>query len=188
LNFTNIIDLNQEGAIDKTGGYYDFYERMYYKDFQLSNFFCHDNRFLVHFNKSVSVRGRNFNGELGLGNITFETPVIKINPNLQNIIKFECGRSHSLALNISGAYSFGNNKVIIKINNMSMVSIFYHKGQLGIGNFENQYLPVKIHTNFEVVDVFAFSDSSFLLNKNGKVFAFGRCMVIFVFQKGKILL
>ncbi len=53
---------------------------------------------------------------------------------------------------------------------------------MGTGQKENQFLPIKINTNKEIVDIYANKFNSYLIDKIGRVYAFGECTVIFYFK------
>jgi RCC1 and BTB domain-containing protein len=105
--------------------------------------------------------GYNTDGEIGCGNTAHQLTPIKINGfDGKKIASIACGGGHSLALTESGSvYSWGWNPY----------------GQLGVGNYKNELIPVKIILNDSqiVKTITCGYDHSLLLTIDGDVYAFG---------------
>lgn len=113
-------------------------------------------------NGNVYMQGSNEYGQSGLGeNITSVSEPTRI-PNIQKIKKVALGQFHSSAISESNdVYMFGYNS----------------NGQLGIGNYNNQYTPEVLNPdtfdNEKVIDVALSDNGSYFLTENNNIYTCG---------------
>lgn len=89
-------------------------------------------------NQEVYSCGDNDSGQLGRTTEKEVSAELKIIPNLSNIIRIECGESHSKCIDISkDLFVFGNNSF----------------GQLGLGHDKNQLTPLRNPFLSNIVDI-----------------------------------
>jgi alpha-tubulin suppressor-like RCC1 family protein len=130
----------------------------------LKNICLGDSHSLILSNKgSVYSFGSNAYGQLGVGDFSNRNTPTLI-PNLTNIVQISTRFKHSLLLDNNGKiYSFGDNS----------------RGQLG---FASEIKYVNIPTlipktqHFNIIQIAVGDNHSLLLDKNGKVYAFGNNM------------
>jgi alpha-tubulin suppressor-like RCC1 family protein len=103
--------------------------------------------------------GANTNGRLGDNSTTNRlSPTLVNNALLTNVTSVAAGLSHSLAIDGNGAaWAWGYNAA----------------GQLGIGNTNQQLVPVAISSLADLVSVAAGQSSSFALKADGTVWSWG---------------
>jgi alpha-tubulin suppressor-like RCC1 family protein len=110
----------------------------------------------------VYAAGRNSNGNLGLGDTIDRNTFTEVTSlDGKNITTIAAGLLHSLALSDDGkVYAAGRNNL----------------GQLGLDNITNSYTFTEISSlsDKNITAVAAYSDSSFALSHNGKVYAAGK--------------
>lgn len=100
--------------------------------------------------------GKNTNGQLGLGDTNNRNEPEKIE-TVEEIIDITTGQNHTILLGKSGkVYSFGVNG----------------KGQLGTGNTTTYKNPIVLKIE-NIEKVIAKENTSFAINKDGKVYAWG---------------
>ena len=105
----------------------------------------------------VWVQGSNSFGELGLGYIGMVSEYTLISSLKNKILKVASGSGHALFLDI-------HNNVWVSGSNSN--------GQLGLGNFNNQLVPVKI-PNIKAKEIACGSEHSLLIDLNNNVLSFG---------------
>jgi alpha-tubulin suppressor-like RCC1 family protein len=87
-------------------------------------------------------------------------------------IQIASGAVHSLILNSNGnVFSFGRNIVIL--------SLMLKDGQLGLGDYDDINIPTLISSLDNIIQISTGSSHSMVLNRNGRVYAFGLNNVIF---------
>lgn len=100
--------------------------------------------------------GGNWNGQLGIGNMTDSTVPQKV--DLHNIIDVAAGQAHSLAVAFDGTvYAWGLNSY----------------GQLGDGTITNSNVPVQVKIIKNAVQVSAGNDTSMARTEDGKLYTWG---------------
>lgn len=117
--------------------------------------------FLSHVGTLFSV-GENNNGQLGQGNVKCLTTPIEV-PNISHVTQLSAGEEHVLALDQFGkVWGFGCNK----------------SAQLATGDARNRLLPAvcNLIEKKQFVHVSAGKSSSFILDRNGRLFSFGDCV------------
>ncbi|PQE03831.1 ran exchange factor prp20 pim1 protein [Rutstroemia sp. NJR-2017a BBW] len=106
---------------------------------------------------------RGADGPMGFTKDVKKSPIPMLIPKLKNIVKLAAGNNHFLALDKKGAvYSWGAGE----------------HNQLGRRIVERTRLNALVPTEFglpkgAIVDIFAGSEHSFALHKNGKVYSWG---------------
>ena len=110
-------------------------------------------------NQEVYSCGSNDSGQLGRYiDQRFASSFKKIE-NLSEIIRIECGYSHSLCIdNYDSLYVFGDN--------------FY--GQLGLGDTEPRSTPVKHPSLSNIIDISSKGFHAFTKTSNNEIYTFGR--------------
>ena len=152
--------------------------------------------------------GRNYYGQLGIGNTENQSSPIKVNgiTNVEEIYrkgastfaKTNTGEVYAWGKNNEGQLGIGNKEnqnIPVKVSNLSNVDNIYvcfggygfaqlnsgevyawgknDKGQLGIGNTEDQSIPVKINELANVEEIYMNSSSIYAKTKTGEVYAWG---------------
>ena len=106
----------------------------------------------------IYIWGDNTFGQLGLGDNDDRNIPHKLNLCNHCIISVSCGCMHTMALTINGIlYSWGSNCY----------------GQLGLGNFDDQYLPQQISLQESIISISCGPSHTCILTKNGKLYGWG---------------
>merc|ERR1712000_551505 len=78
--------------------------------------------------------------------------------NLSEITRIECGYSHSICVDVANdLYLFGCNG----------------NGQLGLGDTENRYKPIKHPSLSNIIDISKRGNHTFIKTSNNEIYAFG---------------
>ena len=152
-------------------------DNKYYKQLLISDGFASEHSFILVNNKEIYCVGRNHYGQLGINKKTYAEPypILINNPILikANIISIKCGYEHSLFLTLKGIlFGCGNNK----------------NGQIGVGKpiqkchsiteikrFQNRWNnSATIFSNVVIKKIACTRRTSFCLDENGRLFAFGQ--------------
>ena len=109
-------------------------------------------------NQTVYSCGSNYSGQLGRNkNIKFSSN-LKVIKNLFEIVRIECGASHSLCIDIyNNIYVFGYN----------------YFGQLGLGDRNNRYKPIKHPSLSNIIDISCGGNHTFVKTFSNEIYAFG---------------
>ena len=102
--------------------------------------------------------GRNNYGQLGRETLESKFSLTLLKLNLPEIIRIECGIYHSLC---------------IDINNDLFVFGYNGYGQLGLGDYDNRYTPVKHPSLSNIIDISSKGRHVFTKTSNNEIYAFG---------------
>ena len=114
-------------------------------------------------NGTVWTWGYNHTGQLGINNKTKQTEPVQVLSTdgtgvLENIIDIGVGTYHVVALSEDGkVYTWGHNNY----------------GQLGTGDTRAKYIPVEVEGLKDIVQVEAYGNTTYAIDKYGKVYVWG---------------
>ena len=109
-------------------------------------------------NQEVYTCGSNIFGLLGRQIEAKVCPNLKKLANLSNIVRIECGRCHSMCINVDGnVFVFGHNLY----------------GQLGLGDTDRRGGPVTNPYLTNIIDISSKGDHVFVKTSMNEIFAFG---------------
>ena len=104
--------------------------------------------------------GDNYFGQLGLNSNDIKmTNIPTLIANIPEIKRIECGSDHSVCIDVNNhLWLFGKNRF----------------GNLGLGDDENRYKPIKHPTLSSIMDISSGGSCIFIKTLDGKIYAFGR--------------
>ena len=111
-------------------------------------------------NQEVFSCGSGYYGQLGRDGINnkYFAPSLQIIEGLKEIIRIECGITHSFCIDINNElYVFGDNKY----------------GQLGLGHEDEEEKPIKHPSLSNIIDISTGGNHTFVKTSNNEIYAFG---------------